>query len=207
MSKVHVLKHPLVQDKLARLRDRKTSPKEFRELMEEITMLMGYEVLSGAKLKSISVQTPLKKARAQTLAQPLIVVGILRAGLGMMAGFARLAPGAQFGHIGIYRNEATLEPVQYYVRLPDSLSQAYVVLVDPMLATGGSSIEALDILKSYKAKNIRLLCLISAQNGVREVQRHHPDVPIYTACVDSVLNSQGYIVPGLGDAGDRLFGT
>lgn len=207
MPKLHVSDHPLVQDKLARLRDKETKPQDFRRLMAEVGLLVGCEVLKSVRTRKAAVQTPLKSAPATVLDQPLAFVAVLRAGLGLIPGLLELAPKAAIGHIGLYRDEKTLNPVRYYVRLPKKLSDHFVVLCDPMLATGGSASESLHILKTDGAKNIALLTLLASKAGVARVHRDHPDVAIYTAAVDPVLNSHGYIVPGLGDAGDRLFNT
>jgi uracil phosphoribosyltransferase len=207
MPKLFVSDHPLVQDKLARLRDKATPPEAFRQLMSEVAMLIGCEVLKGVRTRKATVQTPLKSAPAVVLDQPLAFVAVLRAGLGMTPGLLQLAPKASIGHIGLYRNEETLNPVRYYVRLPQKLAEHYVVLCDPMLATGGSASESIHILKTDGAKNIALLTLLASKRGVERIHRDHPDVPVFTAAVDLVLNNKGYIVPGLGDAGDRLFNT
>ena len=207
MRKVLVCDHPLVQDKLASLRDKSTPPAAFRSLMAEISMLMGYEVLKGVATSKGSVQTPLKRAPGRKISQPICVAAVLRAGLGMADCLSRIVPQARFGHIGIYRNEANLEPVRYYVRLPADLPESFTILADPMLATAGTAIEAAQILKSGGAKKISLLCLLAAEAGVKRFHKAHPDVPVFTAALDPVLNSSGYIVPGLGDAGDRLFAT
>jgi uracil phosphoribosyltransferase len=207
MPRLHVSDHPLVQDKLAALRDKGTAPEDFRRLMSEVAMLVGTELLKGVRTRKATVQTPLKPAPAVVLDQPLAFVAVLRAGLGMTPGLLQLAPKASIGHIGLYRDEQTLNPVRYYVRLPRKLSEHFVVLCDPMLATGGSASESIHILKTDGAKQIVLLTLLAAKKGVERVHKDHPDVPIYTAAVDPVLNSHGYIVPGLGDAGDRLFNT
>jgi uracil phosphoribosyltransferase len=207
MPKLHISDHPLVQDKLAALRDKATPPEDFRRLMGEVAMLVGCEVLKGVRTRKATVQTPLKPAAATVLDQPLAFVAVLRAGLGMTPGLLQLAPKASIGHIGLYRDEQTLNPVRYYVRLPQKLSEHFVVLCDPMLATGGSASESIHILKTDGAKQIVLLTLLAAKKGVARVHRDHPDVPIFTAAVDPVLNGHGYILPGLGDAGDRLFNT
>jgi len=206
-AKLVVCEHPLVQEKLGTLRDRKTQPEEFRRAMAEVSSLLGYEVLRGVKTRRTTVRTPLKSAPALVTTQPVAFVAVLRAGLGMLPGLQHLLPQAHIGHIGLYRNEETLNPVRYYVRLPKSISECFVVLCDPMLATGGSAVEALHILKTDQARRIVLLSLIAAKAGVARVQREHPDVPIYLAGVDPILNRSGFIVPGLGDAGDRLFAT
>jgi uracil phosphoribosyltransferase len=207
MPKLFVSDHPLVQDKLACLRDKNTDPQDFRRLMAEVAMLIGCEVLKGVRTRKTTVQTPLRAAAALRLDQPLAFVAVLRAGLGMTPGLLELAPKASIGHIGLYRDEKTLEPVQYCVRLPKKMSAYFVVLCDPMLATGGSASEAIRILKTSGAKNVALLTLLASKQGVARIHKDHPDVPVYTAVVDAVLNSKGYIVPGLGDAGDRLFNT
>ena len=207
MPKLHVSDHPLVQDKLARLRDKTTAPEDFRRLMAEVAMILGAEVLKGVRTRKATVQTPLKSAPAVVLDQPLAFVAVLRAGLGMTPGLLELAPKAAIGHIGLYRNEETLNPVRYYVRLPKKLAEHFVVLCDPMLATGGSASESIHILKTDGAKQIALLTLLASKRGVERIHRDHPDVPVFTAAVDAVLNAKGYIVPGLGDAGDRLFNT
>lgn len=207
MSRLFVSDHPLVHDKLARLRDKTSDPQNFRRLMAEVAMLVGCEVLKGVRTRKSMVQTPLKAAPALLLDQPLAFVAVLRAGLGMMPGLLELAPKAAIGHIGLYRNEETLNPVRYYVRLPKKLSEHFVVLCDPMLATGGSACESIRILKTDGAKSVALLTLLASKQGVARIRRDHSDVPVYTAAVDAVLNSKGYIVPGLGDAGDRLFKT
>lgn len=205
--KLTVVDHPLVQEKLALLRDRRTPPPRFRELMEEMGTLLGYEALKGIRVKKATVRTPLQDAPAVMAAQPVCFAAILRAGLGLLPGLLHIEPSARIGHIGLYRNEETLNPVRYYVRLPKDLSDCFVILCDPMLATGGSAVEAINILKTDGAKNISLLTLISSKVGIAKVNKAHPDVPIYTAGVDPILNKNGYIVPGLGDAGDRLFAT
>ncbi|MBI4062167.1 MAG: uracil phosphoribosyltransferase [Elusimicrobia bacterium] len=207
MPKLFVSDHPLVLDKLARLRDRATRPQDFRRLMAEVAMLIGCEALRGARTRKTTVRTPLRTAPAVTLDQPLAFVAVLRAGLGMTPGLLELAPKAAIGHIGLYRDEKTLNPVRYYVRLPKRMSEHFTVLCDPMLATGGSASEAIRILKTDGAANIALLTLLASKQGVARIHRDHPDVPIYTAAVDAVLNAHGYILPGLGDAGDRLFDT
>jgi uracil phosphoribosyltransferase len=207
MPKLHVSDHPLVQDKLAALRDKNTAPEDFRRLMSEVAMLVGCEVLKGVRTRKATVQTPLKAAPATVLDQPLAFVAVLRAGLGMTPGLLQLAPKAAIGHIGLYRDEQTLNPVRYYVRLPKKLKDHFVVLCDPMLATGGSASESIHILKTDGAKQIVLLTLLAAKKGVDRVHKDHPDVPVFTASVDPILNSHGYILPGLGDAGDRLFNT
>ena len=208
MSKVTVIDHPLVQHKLALLRDKETGTKAFRELVSELAMLMGYEVTRDLPLQEVEVETPITKASFKMLAnEKLAVVPILRAGLGMADGMMNLIPHAKMGHIGLYRNPDTLMPTGYYCKLPDDISERDTMIVDPMLATGNSAIEAIRLIKEAGAKTIRLVCLISAPEGIYAIQKAHPDVDIYVASIDEKLNEHGYIVPGLGDAGDRLFGT
>jgi uracil phosphoribosyltransferase len=207
---LHVVEHPLVQHKLTLLRDESTGPKDFRDLTEEISMLMAYEATRSLPMQEVSVQTPLESAVCRSLhGRKISVVPILRAGLGMAAGILRLVPNAKVGHIGIYRDHATLKPVEYYCKLPEDLGEREILLLDPMLATGGSAIAALEFLKARGARgpSIRLLCLLASPEGVEAVQKAHPDVDTYTAAVDVRLDERGYIRPGLGDAGDRLFGT
>ena len=208
MSKVTVIDHPLVQHKLALLRDKETGTKAFRELVSELAMLMGYEVTRDLPLQDVEVETPITKAMFKMLAnEKLAVVPILRAGLGMADGIMNLIPHAKMGHIGLYRNPDTLMPTGYYCKLPDDIDERDTIIVDPMLATGNSAIEAIRLVKNAGAKTIRLVCLISAPEGIYAVQKAYPDVDIYVASIDEKLNDHGYIVPGLGDAGDRLFGT
>ena len=208
MSKVTVIDHPLVQHKLALLRDKETGTKAFRELVSELAMLMGYEVTRDLPLQEVEVETPITKASFKMLAnEKLAVVPILRAGLGMADGMMNLIPHAKMGHIGLYRNEDTLKPTGYYCKLPEDIAERDTIIVDPMLATGNSAIEAIRLVKNAGAKTIRLVCLISAPEGIYAVQKAYPDVDIYVASIDEKLNDHGYIVPGLGDAGDRLFGT
>ena len=208
MSKVTVIDHPLVQHKLALLRDKETGTKAFRELVSELAMLMGYEVTRDLPLQDVEVETPITKAVFKMLAnEKLAVVPILRAGLGMADGMMNLIPHAKMGHIGLYRNPDTLMPTGYYCKLPDDISERDTMIVDPILATGNSAIEAIRLIKNAGAKTIRLVCLISAPEGIYAVQKAYPDVDIYVASIDEKLNEHGYIVPGLGDAGDRLFGT
>ncbi len=208
MGQVRVFEHPLIQHKLTILRDVRTGHKEFRELVEEIAMLMAFEATSDLPVRTVEVTTPVGVARGATVAgQELAVVPILRAGLSMETGILRLMPTARVGHIGIYRDPATLDPHTYYCKLPPDIAARQVLVVDPMLATGGSAVEAIDLLKARGARTIRLMVLIAAPEGIRRVQGGHPDVDIYTAAVDDHLNDHGYIIPGLGDAGDRLYGT
>ncbi len=208
MGQVRVFDHPLIQHKLTILRDRSTGHKEFRELVEEIAMLMAFTATSDLPTRPVEVETPLATARGATIAgQEVAVVPILRAGLAMEAGILRLMPTARVGHIGIYRDPASLDPHTYYCKLPPDIANRQVLVVDPMLATGGSAVASIDLLKERGARVIRLLVLIAAPEGVRRVHEAHPDVAIYTAAVDERLDDHGYILPGLGDAGDRLYGT
>ena len=203
-----IVRHPLVQHKLTILRDRKTSTKTFKELVEEIAMLMAYEATAGLPLEPVQVETPLETTTGWQLSgKKLTLVPILRAGLGLVEGVLRLVPGARVGHIGLYRNHDTLEPVDYYFKVPGDVGERDFILLDPMLATGGSAVSAVDSLKRVGATRIRFLCLVAAPEGVRRLSKAHPDVPIYCASLDRQLNEVGYILPGLGDAGDRLFGT
>ena len=208
MSELHIIDHPLIVHKLSIMRNRKTGSKDFRELLTEIAMLMGYEVTRDLPLEDITIETPICKMKAKTLSgKKLAIVPILRAGLGMVDGLLALVPVAKVGHIGLYRDPITHKPVEYYCKLPSDIEDRIVILVDPMLATGGSSSDALTMLKNHGCRNIRLMCLVSAPEGVKKVQEDHPDVDIFTASMDECLNEHDYIVPGLGDAGDRIFGT
>lgn len=206
-AKVNICSHPLVQDKLSALRDKRTRPEDFRRILAEASALMAYDIFKGLHTRRSLVQTPLKSAPAEYIDQEIALIAILRAGLGMVDGVSQIAPNAHIGHIGLYRNEESLNPVRYYVRLPLQIAESFVVLCDPMLATGGSACEAIQILKTDGARQISLLTLLSCKAGIKRVQEAHPDVPIYTAVIDPILNKSGYIVPGLGDAGDRIFGT
>ena len=208
MPKVHVFDHPLIQHKLTHIRDKKTGTKEFRELVDEVATLMAYEITRELPLMEVEIETPVQKSQSKVLAgKKLGVVPILRAGIGMVDGILNLIPAARVGHIGLYRDPETLQPVEYYVKLPSDVSERDFFLVDPMLATGGSAIEAVNSLKKRGAKNIRFMCLIAAPEGVKAMTDAHPDVDIYIAALDEKLDEKGYIIPGLGDAGDRLFGT
>jgi uracil phosphoribosyltransferase len=208
MSTVHVIDHPLIQHKLSIIRAQDTGAKEFRELVEEVSMLMAYEVTRNFSLEEVEVETPVAKARCKTIAgKKIAVVPILRAGLGMVEGILKLIPTAKVGHIGVYRDPESLNPIEYFCKLPNDIVDRELIIVDPMLATGGSAAAAIQFLKQRGATQIRLMCLIAAPEGVLNVQTKHPDVDIYVAAVDDRLNSHGYIIPGLGDAGDRLFGT
>ena len=208
MSKVHVLEHPLIQHKLAILRSKNTSVKEFRELVSEISGLMCYEATRNLPTKEVEVQTPVAMAKCRRLAgKKLAIIPILRAGLGMVDAMVDLIPSAKIGHIGLYRDPETHMPVEYYCKLPEDIGNRQVFVVDPMLATGGSAVAAIDFLKKYGCQNIIMMNIIGAPEGVKAVQEAHPDVDIYLAALDEKLNEHAYIVPGLGDAGDRIFGT
>jgi len=208
MAKLQVLDHPLIQHKLSLIRDEKTGSKEFRELVEEVAMLMAYEVTRDFPLQEIEVKTPVAIAKSKVLAGRKVgLVPILRAGLGMVDGMLRLIPAAKVGHVGLYRDPETLLPVEYYCKLPSDIAERDLIVIDPMLATGGSASAAITFLKDRGAKNIKLMCLIAAPEGILAVQTAHNDVDIFVAAVDERLNDHGYIIPGLGDAGDRLFGT
>lgn len=208
MGKVHVLEHPLIQHKLTYIRDVQTGAKELRELVNEVAMLMAFEITRNLPLREVTVQTPIREAKSYVLAgKKLGLVPILRAGLGMVDGVLRLIPAAKVGHVGFYRDPETLQPVEYYVKLPTDVHEREFIVIDPMLATGGSSAAAIKALKDRGAKNIKLMCLVGAPEGVKKIITEHPDVDIYLAALDEKLNEKGYIVPGLGDAGDRLFGT
>jgi uracil phosphoribosyltransferase len=203
-----VLAHPLIQHKLSILRDKRTSTRDFKQLVNEIAMLMAYEVTKDLPLEPVDVETPLERMRgARVAGKKLALVPILRAGLGMVEGIAQLIPSARVGHIGIYRDHDTLEPVDYYFKIPAGEDARDFIVLDPMLATGGSAVDAVQALKHAGAVRIRFLCLVAAPEGVRAMQAAHPDVPVFTAALDRELNAKGYILPGLGDAGDRLFGT
>ena len=208
MSKVCVFDHPLIQHKLSVLRDEKTSVKEFRELISEIAMLMCYEATRDLQLEDVEVKTPVAVANCKRLAgKKLAIVPILRAGLGMVDGMVSMIPSAKVGHIGLFRDPDTHEPVKYYYKMPADIQERDVIVVDPMLATGGSASAAIQFLKDDGVKHIKLMCIIGAPEGVARMQEDHPDVDIYVAALDEHLNSNAYIVPGLGDAGDRIFGT
>ncbi|HAD05947.1 MAG TPA: uracil phosphoribosyltransferase [Anaerolineaceae bacterium] len=207
MSQVFISKHPLVAHKLAKLRSTQTEPKKFRELVREITILLAYEATADLQIQPVQVQTPLGTAPGAELLEKIGLVPILRAGLGMVEGIWEMMPSAEVWHIGIYRDEKTLKPVQYYNKLPTEPRVAVCLILDPMLATGGSAVATVDILKQWGVKRIKFVGLIGAPEGIQNMQQHHPDVPIHLAAVDDHLNEIGYIVPGLGDAGDRQFGT
>ena len=208
MSKLHIVDHPLITHKLSIMRNKKTGSKDFRELLNEIAMLMGYEITRDLPLEDVIIETPVTKTKAAMVSgKKLAIVPILRAGIGMVDGILSLVPVAKVGHIGLYRDPQTHKPVEYYCKLPVDIQDRIVILVDPMLATGGSASDALTLLKNRGCKNIKFLCLVAAPEGVKKVQDDHPDVDIFTAALDECLNDHDYIVPGLGDAGDRIFGT
>lgn len=208
MGNVHVLDHPLIQHKLSYIRDKNTGTKEFRELVDEVAMLMAFEITRDLPLEETTIETPVTTAKTKVLAGKKIgLIPILRAGLGMVDGMLKLIPAAKVGHVGLYRDPETLKPVEYYIKLPSDINERELIVIDPMLATGGSAIDAIQAVKNRGAKNIRLMCLIAAPEGVEKVKEVHPDVDIYLAALDEKLDDHAYIVPGLGDAGDRLFGT
>ena len=198
----------MIQHKLTIMRDKETGPKDFRQLLNEISLLMGYEITREIPLEEVEIETPICKTTAKrVLGRKMAIIPILRAGLGMVEGLLDLVPVAKVGHIGLYRNEKTHEPVVYYCKLPEDIDDRFVIVPDPMLATGGSSCDALQMLKDRGCTNIKLMCLVAAPEGIKKVQEAHPDVDIYVAAIDEKLNENAYIVPGLGDAGDRIFGT
>lgn len=208
MDNLHILEHPLIQHKLTIMRQKETGSKDFRELLEEIAMMMTYEVTRNFALEDVTIQTPLCQCKGKKIAGKKVgVVPILRAGLGMLTGVVHIIPTARVGHVGLYRDPSTLKPVEYYCKLPVDIEKRRVIVVDPMLATGGSAVAALTLLKEKGAKEIVFLCLVAAPEGVKALTDAHPDIPIYTAALDEGLNEHAYIVPGLGDAGDRIFGT
>lgn len=208
MGKVFVCDHPLIQHKLTYIRDENTTTKDFRELVDEVATLMAYEITRNIPLEKVQVRTPVTTAECRVISGRMLgLIPILRAGLGMVDGILKLVPAAKVGHIGLYRNPETLEPVEYYVKLPTDVQERELIVIDPMLATGGSANAAISALKKRNCSQIKLMCLIAAPEGVQAVQKEHPDVDIYVAAIDDCLNDHGYIVPGLGDAGDRLFGT
>ena len=207
--KVTVIDHPLIQHKLTIMRMKETGTKDFRQLLEEISMLMTYEITRDFPLKDVEIETPMGKCTGKQLAasRKVCVVPILRAGLGLQSGVVNMIPTAKVGHIGLYRDPETLKPVEYYYKMPSDIAERTMLVVDPMLATGGSASAAITMLKEKGAKNLILMCLVAAPEGVQVINEDHPDVPVYVAAVDDHLNDHGYIVPGLGDAGDRIFGT
>lgn len=207
--KVNVIDHPLILHKLTMMRKKTTGTKDFRELLEEISMLMTYEITRDFPLKDVEIETPVAKCVGKELAdtRKVCVVPILRAGLGLQSGVVNMIPAAKIGHIGLYRDPETLKPVEYYCKMPSDIAERTMLVVDPMLATGGSAAAAITMLKEKGAKKLILMCLVAAPEGVKVINNEHPDVPVYVAAVDEKLNEHGYIVPGLGDAGDRIFGT
>jgi len=208
MSNVVILDHPLIKHKVAIMRNKETGTKEFKEVAKEIAMLMCYEATRNLAVEDVEIETPITKTTCQMLSgRKLAIVPILRAGLGMVDGMLALVPSAKTGHIGLYRDEETLEPVEYYCKMPSDIAERDVFVVDPMLATGGSACDAIKLIKARGAKNIKFMCLIAAPEGIKKLTETHPDVDVYCAALDSHLNEHGYIVPGLGDAGDRIFGT
>lgn len=208
MSKVTQIAHPLILHKLAFIRDKNTGSKDFRDLVQEVAMLMAYEVTRDIQLEEVEIETPICTTKCKVLAgKKMAIVPILRAGLGMVDGMLKIIPAAKVGHIGMYRNEETLQPVEYFCKLPQDINERDVIITDPMIATGGSAIDAISALKKRGAKNIKIMCLIAAPEGIKAITDAHSDVDIYVASIDERLNEKGYIVPGLGDAGDRLFGT
>ena len=208
MSELHVIDHPLITHKLSIMRNKKTGSKDFRELLEEIAMLMGYELTRDLPLEEVNIETPITRMTAKMISgKKLAIVPILRAGLGMVDGLLSLIPVAKVGHIGLYRDPSTHLPVEYYCKLPPDISDRIVILVDPMLATGGSAIDAITQIKKHGAKRIKFIGLIAAPEGIKALHEAHPDVDIYLGAQDDHLNENGYIVPGLGDAGDRIYGT
>ena len=209
MAKVVVMDHPLIQHKIGLIRKKETGTKDFRQLLEEISMLMTYEITRDFPLKDVEIETPMGKCTGKQLAasRKVCVVPILRAGLGLQSGVVNMIPTAKVGHIGLYRDPETLKPVEYYCKMPSDIAERTMLVVDPMLATGGSASAAITMLKEKGAKNLILMCLVAAPEGVQVINEDHPDVPVYVAAVDDHLNDHGYIVPGLGDAGDRIFGT
>ena len=207
-NQVFVMNHPLIQHKISLLRDKDTGVKEFREMISEIAMLMCYEATRDLPLKEVEIETPLAVAKTKILAgRKMAFIPILRAGIGMVDGVTTLIPAAKVGHIGLYRDPETMKPVEYYSKLPKDVNDRDVIVLDPMLATGGTAVDAIDIIKKENPKSIKFMCIIAAPEGVRTLTNAHPDVPVYCAALDEKLNENGYIMPGLGDAGDRIFGT
>ncbi|MBN3523936.1 uracil phosphoribosyltransferase [Paenibacillus apiarius] len=208
MGKLVICDHPLIQHKVTLIRDKRTNTKDFRELVDEVATLMAYEITRELPLQTITVETPVAETESKIIAGRMLgIIPILRAGLGMVEGIVKLIPGAKIGHVGLFRDPETLKPVEYYTKLPTDVHERALIVIDPMLATGGSAIAAIDALKKRDCTQIKLACLIAAPEGVKAVQEAHPDVDIYLAALDERLDDHGYIVPGLGDAGDRLFGT
>lgn len=207
-NNIHIMDHPLIQHKITLLRDKNTSFKEFRELISEITMLMCYETMRDLLLKEVEIETPLELTKSKVLATENInFVPILRAGLGMINGILELIPTARIGHMGLYRDHETLQPIEYYCKLPHNISNSDVILLDPMLATGGTAVDAVTKLKTYNPKSIKFMCILASPEGLETLSSNHKDIKIYCAAKDRQLNQDGYILPGLGDAGDRIFGT
>ena len=204
---LEVLNHPLITHKLTQMRRKETGTKDFREYLDEIAELMAYEVCRDLPVKPVEIETPMSPCTGYELSKEVVIVPILRAGIGLLDGIRRLVPTAKVGFIGLYRDEETLEPHEYFAKFPKGLEDSIVMIVDPMLATGGSAIDAISMVKARGAKQIKLVCLVGAPEGVKAMQKAHPDVDIYLAALDDHLNEVGYIVPGLGDAGDRIFGT
>ena len=204
---VHVMSHPLITHKLSIMRDKNTSVKDFRECAHEVALLIGYEATKDLKLEDYEIETPITKTVGKRIERQVALVPILRAGLGMVDAIMDLIPASKIGHIGLYRNEETLEPVEYYCKLPTDIQQRQVLVLDPMLATGGSAVAAINFIKNRGVKNIKFVCIIAAPEGIETLRKAHPDVEIFCGALDEKLNENGYIVPGLGDAGDRLFGT
>ncbi|MWC27261.1 uracil phosphoribosyltransferase [Paenibacillus sp. MMS18-CY102] len=208
MSKLVICDHPLIQHKLTFIRDKNTNTKDFRELVDEVGTLMAYEITRNVRLETVQVETPVQVTESKVVSGRMLgLIPILRAGLGMVDGMLKLIPAAKVGHIGLFRDPQTLQPVEYYINLPTDATNRLLIVIDPMLATGGSAIAAIDSLKKRGCEQIKMMCLIAAPEGVEALQKAHPDVDIYTAALDEKLNDHGYIVPGLGDAGDRMFGT
>ena len=207
-NNITILDHPLIKHKISMLRDKNTGTNEFRRLVEEIAMLMGYEALRDLPLEDVEVETPIEKCMTPMLAgKKIAIVPILRAGLGMVEGILSLSPSAKVGHIGLYRDEVTHEPKEYYCKLPDPIGERMIIVTDPMLATGGSAVDAINQIKKHGGTSIKFMCIIAAPEGLEKLQREHPDVQIYVGQLDRELNDDAYICPGLGDAGDRIFGT
>ncbi|RKD23057.1 uracil phosphoribosyltransferase [Ammoniphilus oxalaticus] len=208
MGNLYIFDHPLIQHKLTYIRDKQTGTKEFRELVDEVSLLMAYEITRDLPLQEVEVETPVTTCKSKVIAgKKLGLIPILRAGIGMVDGFLSLIPSAKVGHVGLYRDPETLQPVEYYLKLPSDIQDRVLIVIDPMLATGGSAEAAITALKKRGARQMKLMCLIAAPEGIEKVRAEHPDVDIYVAAIDQQLDEHGYIVPGLGDAGDRLFGT
>lgn len=208
MKNVHIIDHPLIRHKLTLLRDKNTSTKEFRDLIREMSMLMGYEVMRSLPTEQVEIETPFEKMKSDVLAGPrMCIVSILRAGNGLLDGLLQVAPTATVGHIGLYRDPDTLIPVEYYLKFPEDLSSRSVIVVDPMLATGHSAVAAIDRVRDMDVTDVKFLCIVASPEGLKVFHEAHPDVPVYTASVDRQLDDRGYILPGIGDAGDRIFGT